>query len=153
MKVKLSAFVTGIVIGVTSALAQAFLGVAPPPAYGVCMVGHPRDLMVWVVNHILGVHFEMQLISWEIPVLTAIGVLIGSVVGAMQHKEFKFVVARDPIKSFIFGFLVINFGLILGACPLRAIVYTAYGNLVMLVGFISIVAGVITGVEYMRRRR
>lgn len=153
MKIKLSVLVTGFIIGVSSALAQAFLGVTSPPGYGVCMVGHPRDLMGWVINQIFGTRFVIQHISQEIPVLTAIGVLVGSAVAAKQHKEFGFVPARDQLKSFILGFLVINFGLILGACPLRAVVSTAYGDLIILVGLIFIVVGAIAGAERIRRRR
>jgi len=152
MASRLSAFATGLVIGVGAALAQAFLGVAPPVAYGICMVGHARDLVAWLMNHILGTRFEMQPVSLEIPVLTVIGVLTGSAIAALQRKEFKSARVRNPVVVFILGFLIVNFALMLGACPLRAIVYMSYGNIHMVIGFLFIVAGVITGVEYIRRR-
>lgn len=149
---RFSAFVTGLVIGVGAALAQAFLGVAPPVAYGICMVGHARDLVTWIMNHILGTRFEMQTVSLEIPVLTVIGVLTGSAIASFQRKEFKAARVRNPVVVFVLGFLIVNFALVLGACPLRAIVYASYGNIHMITGFLFIVAGVIAGVEYIRRR-
>lgn len=153
MEFKVSVFITGLVIGVSSALAQAFLGVKSLLGYGVCMVGHPRDLMGWLLNRIFGINLGIQQVSLEIPVLTALGVLIGSVLAAMQHNEFRFRAAHDSLKSFVLGFIVVNFGLLVGACPLRAIVYAAYGDLIMLVGLISIIAGALAGAEYIRRRR
>jgi len=144
-------FATALLIGTLSALAQAFLSVAPPVAYGICLVGHPRDLLVWTTNLILGTTFQMQPVSANIPVLTAIGVLTGSAIGALQHKEFRPSRLRNPALMFILGFLVANFALTLGACILRTIVFMAYGNLHATIGFLCIVAGAIAGVEYLKR--
>lgn len=148
----LSVFIAAFAIGSLSALAQAFLGVAPPVAYGVCLVGHPRDLLVWITNNILGTGFAIQPVSVELPVLTVIGILAGSAISAAQRKEFRLGKVRSPALMFILGFLVANFALTLGACVLRAVVFIAYGNLHMIIGFLCIVTGVIAGVEYLKWR-
>lgn len=88
----------------------------------------------------------------DIPVLTAIGVLTGSAIATLQYNEFRPTKVRDPLAIFIKGFLVANFALTLGACPLREIVYMAYGNLHAVVGFLFIMVGVIAGAEYLKRR-
>jgi len=145
-------FIVAFAIGSLAALAQAFLGVAPPVAYGICMVGHPRDLLVWITNSILGTGFAIQPVSVEVPVLTVVGILAGSAISAAQRKEFRTSSVRSPALTFILGFLVANFALILGACVLRAVVFAAYGNLHMIIGFLCIVTGVVAGVEYLKRK-
>jgi len=145
-------FIVAFSIGSLAALAQAFLGVAPPVAYGICLVGHPRDLLAWITNNTLGIGFVMQPVSVEVPVLTVIGILAGSAMSAAQHKELRVGKVRSPALMFVLGFLVANFALILGACVLRAVVFAAYGNLHMIIGFLCIVTGVVAGVEYLRRK-
>ena len=42
----------GLVVGFLAASLQAFFGVLPPPAYGVCIACHMRDLVNWVLVHL-----------------------------------------------------------------------------------------------------
>ena len=49
---------------------------------------------------------------------------------------------KDAIVYFIGGVLLMQFGLFLGACPYRAALRLAYGDLVALTGIIGIIVGV-----------
>jgi uncharacterized protein (DUF58 family) len=51
---------------------------------------------------------------------------------------------------FINGFLMINFGLILGACPIRIVLLSAYGNWLGIIGWVSVVIGVLVGTWALR---
>jgi len=46
--------ITGLVIGILAAAAQAFANVEPPEAYAVCMVCHPATIVQWIMNNYLG---------------------------------------------------------------------------------------------------
>ena len=83
--------------------------------------------------------------------MMAIGLLIGALISAKQHKELKLREARDPISAFMLGFIVINFGLMIGFCPIRATVLTAYGSIIGLIGIVFIAIGILFGSEYVKR--
>ena len=46
---------------------------------------------------------------------------------------------------------MINFGLILGSCPIRIVLLSAYGSLMGLVGWALVVVGVGLGIWAMRK--
>jgi len=132
---------------------MAWVRIYPPEAFTVCMIGHPNDLFSWTVNHAFGANFFVHEISLEIPLLTALGVLIGGAVAATQHKELKFKLrAEDPVWYFIIGFAVSNFGLMLGYCPIKTLGTVAYGSLQMFIGFIFIEIGAIFACRYIKWR-
>jgi len=154
-KSKVSALTAGVIIGATAVIGQAFVGVIPPPAYGVCMVGHTRDVVTSISNYLLKTEYAMALVSAvKSPVLMVPGILVGGMIGAKIHGDLKFTRAkfRDVLRTFMLGFLVMTFGLSWGACPIRTTVYVAYGNLIAIVAFISIYTGVVLGSELLRRR-
>lgn len=150
-RVRVPAFATGVVMGLGAALVQAYFKVIPPPAYGICMVCHPKDLVNWIADHLLGTHWGNVTVSRQVPVLTVVGIVLGAYVAARLHGEFRLQPAQRPVFHFITGFLVINFGLILGSCPIRILIVTSYGSLIGLVGWLCMVAGVVLGSIWMRR--
>jgi hypothetical protein len=142
---KISPFLAGLVLGLGSALVQAYFKVIPPVAYGVCMVCHPKDLFNWIADHLFHLSWGYSLASTNWPLLTVLGVVLGAMVAAYQHGELHLKSARQPLFFFINGFLMINFGLILGACPIRIVLLSAYGNLLGWIGWTCIVVGVLLG--------
>ncbi len=48
--------------------------------------------------------------------------------------------------------MVINFGLILGSCPIRIIVVGSYGSLIGITGYICLIVGVVLGSIFLRER-
>jgi hypothetical protein len=140
---RISIIVAGLVTGALAALVQILFSVSPPPAYGICIACHARDLANWLVNAVTGSTLSVAPVSAAAPVLTVVGLVIGAFVASYSNKEFKLKTTKNPIKSFIYGFLVMVFALILGACPLRTVLRVAYGDIIAVVGLASIVAGVI----------
>lgn len=150
-RLKDSVFFAGIVLGLGAALVQAYFKVVPPTAYGVCMVCHPKELVNWLADNLLGTHWGYSMASSTAPLLTVVGVVLGATLAARQHGEFHFRPARQPVLYFVTGFLMINFGLILGSCPIRIVLLSAYGSVMGLVGWALVVAGVAVGIWAMRK--
>src|ERR1035437_8527762 len=117
MKLKLGynrMLVIGIVMGLLAAAAQAYFQVQPPVANGISFLGHPRELLDWIVNHVFWANWPVAQEFIAIPPLTVIGVIIGSFVAAARNKELKLRPGpvRKKVLAAIFGFLVGNFGLL-----------------------------------------
>jgi hypothetical protein len=148
--IDVSPFLAGLVLGFGSALVQAYFKVIPPVAYGVCMVCHPKDLFNWIADHLLNLNWGYSLSSTNWPLLTVVGVMLGALVAAWQHGELHLRPVRQPLSFFINGFLMINFGLVLGACPIRIVLLSAYGNLLGVIGWVCIVIGVLLGTWFQR---
>jgi hypothetical protein len=149
---KVSALHAGLLMGGGAAFIQAYLKIIPPPAYGICFVCHPKDLLNWVFDHVLGTNFGNVTVSVDWPVLTVIGTVVGAFIAAKQHGEFHLEDAREPLFHFMTGFLVINFGLILGSCPIRIIIVSAYGSLIGIVGYACMIFGIVLGSFWLRDR-
>lgn len=145
-----SVFFAGLVLGLGAAAVQAYFKVVPPTAYGVCMVCHPKELVNWVADHLLGTHWGYSLAAVNAPILTVVGVVVGALVAAIRHGEFQWRPARQPVLFFAAGFLMINFGLVLGSCPIRIVLLTAYGSLMGAVGLAFVIIGVALGLAAMR---
>jgi hypothetical protein len=149
-QINVSPFTAGLVLGFGAALVQSFFKVLPPVAYGVCLVCHPKDLVNWLANAALGTDWPYSLASSAAPMLTVVGVVLGALVAAYQHGELKLRSARQPLFYFINGFLMMNFGLVLGSCPIRIVVLSAYGNLLGVLGWACVAAGVLAGTLALR---
>ena len=149
----------GITIGLLAALIQALLiSAGGPEAYGFCVACHTRDLVNAIINAFMGTSLGIAPFSATTPVLTIVGVLIGGYFAAKRKKEFR--LKKSSILNYILYFLggiaVINFALLVGACPYRLALRFAYGDLIALTGILSIAGGVAVGVIlllfYMKRR-
>jgi hypothetical protein len=149
-KINLSPFTAGLVLGFGAALVQAYFEVIPPVAYGVCMVCHPKDLVNWLADHLLHTDWGYSVASDYWPLLTVVGVVLGAWVAARQHGELGLRPARQPLFFFFNGFLMMNFGLILGSCPIRVVILSAYGNLSGIIGWLCVVVGVLMGIGVLR---
>ena len=74
---------------------------------------------------------------------------------AILYKEFKVTKANFKVsylKMFIVGLLVMNFALILSACPIRTSLRLAHGDIIALAGLICIGIGAIIGTIILERR-
>lgn len=151
-QIKASAFQAGLVMGLGAAFIQAYLQIIPPPAYGICMVCHPKDLLNWIADHLLGTAWGNVTVSVQVPVLTVVGIVLGALAAARQHGEFHLEAAREPLFHFMTGFFVINFGLILGSCPIRIIIVAGYGSLIGIAGYVCLIIGAVGGSAWLRWR-
>lgn len=146
------ALITGLMMGILAAAAQGFFDVQPPVGEGVCAVSHPSNLVNWLSNNIFGTEFTIHGIFVIVPVLTSVGFIIGSAIAAIKNKEFK--IRRGPVRenllAFMFGFLIINFGLLWGSCPIRTAVLASYGMVFAMIILLVMVVGVIAACEYIK---
>ena len=144
--------VIGIVMGLLAAAAQAFFQVQPPVANGISFLGHPRELLNWLVDKLFGVGWPVSKAFIVFPPLTVLGVIIGSFVAASRNKEAKLRPGpvRKKVLAAIFGFLVANFGLLWGACDMRTALLVSYGSVLAVIALISIIIGVIAAGLYMQ---
>ena len=153
MKIKLSSYKVmgvGLIMGLAAAAVQAYLGVRPE-ANGISFIGHPTDLLDWGLNK-LGTNFPVKEDFVVYPALTVVGVMVGSLIAAGRHKELRLQPGpvRKRLAAVTFGFMIANFGLLLGSCPLRASLLVAYGSGLAAVGLTAIVIGVLLAIVYSR---
>ncbi|MBP2172176.1 cytochrome C [Methanococcus voltae] len=138
----------GLFAGFSAIILETMFKVTPPPAYGLCIACHTRDLTNWIVNNALGTSLGMAPVSKLIPVLTVIGVIIGALVAAKANNDFKLRTTHNMAVGFTLGLLVMNFALLMGGCPVRMALRTAYGDMIALVGLVFIAVGVYLGTEF-----
>lgn len=149
---KITPVQAGIAAGVLAVVAGEFFDVHPPDAYGVCMACHGRDLVNWMVNRLAGTHLEVAPASLVYPVLTTIGALAGAFVSAQANREFRWRMPDHPAKTFVYGVLVMNFALLAGGCSIRLLLRTSAGELLGLLGFGAMLAGVALATFWLRWR-
>ncbi|MEM3403790.1 MAG: hypothetical protein QXJ17_04580 [Nitrososphaeria archaeon] len=146
---RFSPFYVGLAIGFIAVFAQAFLGYTWINSYAFCMVGHPRDFIKWVI----AIFTDPSSAIYFIPLLTSFGVLLGSALASIIHKDFKlFYYSKGNFLTFaMLGFIVINFGLIVGACPVRLLLMSTYGDAIGFIGIFGYVVGITLAIYIMRR--
>jgi putative flippase GtrA len=125
--------------------------VAPPVADGFCFICHPVDLFNWISNALFGTNWTVSGMSMAFPVLTLVGVMLGALVASVLAGEFKWRPARERVKHFVLGFLTVNFGILLGACPIRVVLQSAYGDPLGLAGWIFVIIGVVVATIISRK--
>ena len=138
-------------MGVSAAAAQAYFNVQPPVADGISFLGHPAYLLKWASNHVFNTKWSISPEFVVFPALTVVGVLIGSFV-ASGNTELKIKAGpvREKFLSMVYGFLVVNFGLFWGACPIRTTLLVSYGSVLALTALTAIVMGVLTAIVFLR---
>jgi len=152
------ALIAGLTMGVLAAVLQGFFDLQPPSAAGICGISHPANLVNWLANNNPvpvfrpDPPFTIHSIFVTVPVLTSAGFIIGGFIAAVRNKEFKFRPGpvRDNILAFILGFIIINFGLLWGSCPIRTTILAAYGMPFAFLVLGCIVLGVVAACEYIK---
>ena len=142
----------GTLIGFLAAFMQALLfSAGGPEAYGFCVACHSRDLINDFINKIFRTNLGVAPISKNaiLPSLSIIGVMIGALIAAKGHKEFKIKTGswKSYLLYFFGGIFVLIFALIVGGCPYRNALRMGYGDIVAFIGIISMGVGVFIGVK------
>ena len=160
---KVTAVVAGAIVGFLAALAQAFFHIIPPPAYGICIACHMRDLVNWITAHIYPIYglVEGKLVipgapvSYNIQLLTIMGVLLEAGIAAKINGEFRWKTMRvtwqKPWAEFFWGLGVMVSALLMGGCPIRTALKTAYLDFTAMIGLLTIAAGVAIGCKVIRK--
>jgi hypothetical protein len=152
VRVHVSATATGIVAGLLAVIAGSLFDVRPPDAYGLCMACHARDLVDWTINAAAGTQLAVAPASLVFPVLTPIGVLLGALLAARTTGEFRWQRPDHPLKTFLYGVVVMNCALLAGGCSIRLLLRTSAGEPAGMIGFAALAAGVILATQWLRWR-
>ena len=139
-KERLCILAAGLCIGVIAAL-LVMLG--NPINMGFCIACFLRDIAGG-----LGMHraAAVQYIRPEI-----IGLVLGSLLVAIRHKEFLPRGGSSPMTRFIIAFFVMIGCLMFLGCPFRMILRLAGGDGNALFGLLGFVAGILCGVFFLNR--
>jgi hypothetical protein len=146
-----------IFFGIAVALAAAALQIAfrddIPLAYGICTVCHARDLLSWLVNHVVKFQMDSPGFASQALVLTPVGLVAGSFVASRRSSEFKVGHQSNPFLMFLCGALVSGIGLVIMSCPTRIILRTAFGDTFGLLAAVGLFSGIALAVFVMKRSR
>jgi hypothetical protein len=145
-----SPIVYGIVAAVLAGVAGQWGGVSPPAAYGLCSACHGRDLADWVLNHTEGTKLFVAAAGSSWPLLTVVGLVLGSFLAARRNGEFGSINIGGNVRQFAFGAVVMCAALFVGGCPTRLIIRTGYGDLAGLLGLGGVAAGVVLATVSLR---
>jgi hypothetical protein len=148
---RVSAVTYGVIAGLLAVGVQVFFGVKPPPAYGICVACHTRDVIDWLANHLIGTRWEIAPVSLVLPLLTTIGMLIGAYAAARRNNERRRVGLGGHWRSFIYGVLVMNAAIVALGCPTRLLLLSAFGDFLAVLAVGGVVAGILTGTFLLAR--
>jgi hypothetical protein len=142
----------GIVVAVVAGIAGQYLHVSPPAAYGLCSACHGRDLVDWLLNHVEGARLYIAAAGVRWPLLTVVGLVLGSFAAARRNGEFGSVDIGGNLRQFGLGFLVMCAALFVGGCPTRIILRSGYGDVAAIFTLCGIAAGIVAATLTMRWR-
>lgn len=134
----------GVIMALLAVVAGTLFQVRPPEAYGICMACHGRDMVSALLNQQFGLNMPLAEASRLFPLLTPIGVLIGAWLAAILSGEFRWRIPDHPLRTFIYGILVMNFALIAAGCSIRLLLRASAGEIVGAAGFGALAIGVIS---------
>ena len=135
-----SIVIAGLAIG---AIAALLVMLGNPVNMGFCIACFLRD-----IAGSLGLHraAAVQYIRPEI-----IGLVLGSLIVAVRHKEFFPRGGSSPLTRFVIAFFVMIGCLMFLGCPFRMILRLAGGDGNALFGFAGFVIGILCGVFFLNR--
>jgi hypothetical protein len=142
----------GIIMAFAAVAAGSFFEVRPPEAYGVCMVCHGRDLVNSIANSLTDSRLVVAQSALVFPLLTTVGVVIGGWLGAITSGEYRFRKPSKPVRDFVYGMLVMNFGLLAAGCSTRLALRTAAGDIAGVAGFALMAVGVVLATLWLKRK-
>jgi hypothetical protein len=152
-RLRITGLQAGVVMAVVAVAAGAFFEVRPPEAYGICMACHGRDLVNWIAGEFTdSARLIVAPASVVFPLLTVVGVLIGARFAAWLSGEHRPRKATQPLRSFLYGVVVMNAGLLAAGCSTRLVLRSAAGDPLGLIGVAAMAVGIVLGTLWLRRR-
>lgn len=145
-----SAVIYGLVVGVLAVVVGQWLGVSPPAAYGLCSACHGRDLADWVLNHVEGKSLFVTAAGAGWPLLTVVGLVLGSFLAARRNGEFGSINIGGNVRQFAFGAVVMGSALFVGGCPTRIIIRSGFGDVAGVLALGGVAAGIVAATLSMR---
>jgi len=140
----------GVAVAVLAGIAGEWLHVSPPAAYGICSACHGRDLANWILNHTEGSRLFVTAAGVKWPLLTVVGLVLGSNLAARRNGELGSVNIGGNVRQFGFGFVVMCAALFVGGCPTRIIIRTGYGDVAAALALGGVGVGIVVATLSMR---
>jgi hypothetical protein len=140
----------GIVVAIVAGVAGELLRVSPPAAYGLCSACHGRDLTNWILNNTEGTRLFVTSAGVSWPLLTVVGVVLGSLLAARHNNEFMSLNLGGNVRQFGFGAVVMCAALFVGGCPTRIIIRSGYGDVAAFLALGGVAVGVVAATLSMR---
>ena len=138
-----SAVVYGVVVAILAVVVGEFLDVSPPAAYGLCSACHGRDLADWILNHTEGKNLFVTAAGAGWPLLTVLGLVVGSFAAARRNGEYASINLGGNIRQFAYGAVVMGAALFVGGCPTRIIIRSGYGDLAGVLALGGVATGIV----------
>jgi YedE family putative selenium metabolism protein len=132
--------IAGLAIG---AIAAILVKLGNPPNMGFCIACFERDIAGALGLHRAGV---VQYVRPEI-----IGLILGAMLTSMFAGEFKARGGSSTLVRFFMGVFMMIGALVFLGCPLRDVLRMAGGDYNAVVAFLGFIAGVASGVFFLRR--
>jgi hypothetical protein len=108
-------------------------------------------MITWLVNHVAGARWEIAPVSASVPLMTTVGLFFGAYLAARIHRETHWVSLGKGWRSFIYGVLVMNAGIVVLGCPTRLLLLSAYGEVLALLAVVGLVIGITVGTWLLAR--
>ncbi|HWP95693.1 MAG TPA: YedE family putative selenium transporter [Syntrophomonadaceae bacterium] len=132
--------ITGLITG---AIAVALVKLGNPPNMGFCIACFERD-----IAGALGLH-RADTVQYLRPEI--IGLVLGAMLTSLFAGEFKSRGGSATLVRFIMGVFMMIGALVFLGCPLRDVLRMAGGDYNAVVGFIGFIAGVASGVVFLKK--
>ncbi len=145
----------GLAAAFLAAVAGQWFDISPPAAYGICSACHGRDLADWILNHTEGTKLFVTTAGAKWPLLTVVGVVVGSFLAAAQNGEYRAVNLGGNARQFVLGAVVMCTALFVGGCPTRILICTGFGDLGGAVALLGVGGGIVAatlGLRWVARR-
>lgn len=131
---------SGLVLGFLAAL---LVKLGNPVNMGICVACFYRD-----IAGAFGLH-RADVVQYLRPEIA--GFILGAFIIAVAKGEFKTRGGSSPFIRFLLGFFLMIGALVFLGCPLRMILRLSNGDLNALVGLFGYVAGIIVGIQFIKR--
>ncbi len=127
-KLLTSLVVCGAAIAGVAVVLDVWARVRPPHAYGYCVSCHGRDLVAWLVNHLLHVQWEISEPGRYGPIVTVAGLLLGAFLASALTGERRAQRATVAWRSLAAGALAAILALVALGCPVHQALLLGYGD-------------------------
>jgi hypothetical protein len=104
----------------------------------------------WILNNTEGARLFVTSAGASWPLLTVVGVVIGSFAAARRNGEYLSLNLGGNVRQFGFGAVVMCAALFVGGCPTRIIIRSGYGDVAAFLALGGVAAGVVAATLSMR---
>ncbi|WP_053954935.1 YedE family putative selenium transporter [Inediibacterium massiliense] len=140
MEGKKGILISGTIIGIVSVL---LVKLGNPANMGFCIACFIRD-----ISGALGLH-RAEIVQYLRPEI--MGLVLGSFIMAIMHKEFRPQGGSSPFIRFVLGIAVMIGALMFLGCPLRMVLRLGGGDLNALFGILGFIVGIFIGIFFLNK--